>query len=351
MTQKNIDPPISKNLFLVILLKITQTTISIKVLFQLISLSSFILFILGFLGRYSKLCELIVNFRLQYAIISLFSAIILLIIDKKHLFSILAIVNAIIMNSTLIPFYIPNSYKKIKPALNTTTNIQNIAIKVMSINVNTNNKQYSKVIKTVIEESPDILILEEVSKKWITELHELNQYYPFSKLYPEEDNFGIAFFSKYKPTKVSVCFFGTPSIPYICAEFERPSKFVFFGIHTLPPILQTNYQHRNKMLEYITKKINKIRNKQVVVMGDFNMTPWSYFFNKFMTESDLKNTQYGFGLQPSWPTSFIPLRIPIDHCLVSKSIPILSRNIGEDIGSDHFPIIVQLLLPSSLNKN
>jgi endonuclease/exonuclease/phosphatase (EEP) superfamily protein YafD len=38
------------------------------------------------------------------------------------------------------------------------------------------------------------------------------------------------------------------------------------------------------------------------------------------------------------------LRIPIDFCLVSEEITIRNKTIGTDIGSDHFPLIVDFAL-------
>lgn len=34
--------------------------------------------------------------------------------------------------------------------------------------------------------------------------------------------------------------------------------------------------------------------------------------------------------------------IPIDHCLVSNDIIILDRRIGSNVGSDHYPIYIEL---------
>jgi endonuclease/exonuclease/phosphatase (EEP) superfamily protein YafD len=38
------------------------------------------------------------------------------------------------------------------------------------------------------------------------------------------------------------------------------------------------------------------------------------------------------------------MRIPIDHCLFSPGIRILSKEVGPRVGSDHFPVIVDFLI-------
>ena len=81
-------------------------------------------------------------------------------------------------------------------------------------------------------------------------------------------------------------------------------------------------------------------------MGDFNVTPYSYYFSKFEKTIGLKNTMIGFGPQNSWP-SILPLdifRVPIDHVFVSKNIQILNVRVGPNLGSDHLPLIVKLSL-------
>jgi len=323
--------------------KLFLTEISLKNFIFLVSLSVFCLFVLGFFGKYFRLFELFVNFRVQYAIISALSAITLLFIDRKSIKSYIALITAAVISSTLIDFYIKPEVKKQPEASSV-----GLMVKVMSINVNTANSQYEKVIQAVKSEEPDLLVLEEVSEQWIKHLSELKTIYPYSKEYTLSDNFGIAFYTKYPPEKISVIFTGSPSVPYIKAEFKLPANFVFYGVHTLPPVSKTGYKHRNKMLKMLSTEISGMKDRQVIIAGDFNLTPWSYFFKKFLADSGLKNSQSGFGIQPSWPVTPVLLRIPIDHCFVSESINVVSRKLGNETGSDHFPLIVQVILKTQL---
>ena len=104
--------------------------------------------------------------------------------------------------------------------------------------------------------------------------------------------------------------------------------------------------YRNSQLEIIGESISNDPSKTKIVMGDFNVTPYSYYFSQLKKTIGLKNTMAGFGFQNSWP-SLSPLdifRIPIDHVFVSKNIQVVDRRIGPDLGSDHFPVIVKLSL-------
>ncbi|MGI0488262.1 endonuclease/exonuclease/phosphatase family protein [Pantanalinema rosaneae CENA516] len=85
--------------------------------------------------------------------------------------------------------------------------------------------------------------------------------------------------------------------------------------------------------------------RQVVMIGDFNTTPWSGRFRQLLQDSQLLNSQQSFGLQPTWNAHWPPLfRIAIDHCLHSQSLIVTDRAIGDDIGSDHLPLEVKLRL-------
>jgi len=50
------------------------------------------------------------------------------------------------------------------------------------------------------------------------------------------------------------------------------------------------------------------------------------------------------GMQPTWPTFSPLLEIPLDHLLHTKDVTIVNREIGVDVGSDHYPLIVDLVL-------
>jgi endonuclease/exonuclease/phosphatase (EEP) superfamily protein YafD len=57
----------------------------------------------------------------------------------------------------------------------------------------------------------------------------------------------------------------------------------------------------------------------------------------------LRNSQIGFGLQPTFPASSIGvLRVPIDHLLHSQDLRVRDRRLGPALGSDHFSLIVDL---------
>ena len=71
------------------------------------------------------------------------------------------------------------------------------------------------------------------------------------------------------------------------------------------------------------------------------------FYKRFVRETELKNARYGFGILPSWPTTFSPLSIPIDQSLLSPEIKVINIRTGANVGSDHLPVIQDLAIPAS----
>lgn len=69
------------------------------------------------------------------------------------------------------------------------------------------------------------------------------------------------------------------------------------------------------------------------------------FFRRLLARSGLIDTLRGRGYQPTWPGHFVPLWIPLDHCLVSPDLTVLDRRVGPHVGSDHRPVIVDLAFP------
>ena len=83
-------------------------------------------------------------------------------------------------------------------------------------------------------------------------------------------------------------------------------------------------------------------------MGDLNVTMWSPFYRSLAKISGLNNARQGFGILPT-QSAILPqyaiFSAPIDHCLISQEIKVKDFRVADNIGSDHLPIVAELLLP------
>jgi len=215
-------------------------------------------------------------------------------------------------------------------------------LRVMLINVHTENQRYDLVKACIRENNPDLVVLEEVNDRWLTQLAGLNDTYPHSCEEPREDNFGILLLSKLPLENPEIVYLGEAEVPSVTAMIKFGNNgLTILGTHPLPPGSQENTFLRNGQLSTIPKFLNG-RKGSVVLLGDLNTTPWSHCFQRLLRETGLSDSSRGFGLQVSWPANLFPLRIPIDHCLLTPDLIVVNRWIASDVGSDHFPLVVEI---------
>ena len=112
-----------------------------------------------------------------------------------------------------------------------------------------------------------------------------------------------------------------------------------------PPIGKLGELMRNRYLETLSLRIAEISSPSIVC-GDFNATPWSSIFQKFIKFSGLLFAENHL-VPNSWPTTYLIPGLPIDHCL-SKGLNIVRYKKGPDINSDHWPLVIQI---ASKNRN
>jgi endonuclease/exonuclease/phosphatase (EEP) superfamily protein YafD len=159
--------------------------------------------------------------------------------------------------------------------------------------------------------------------------------------------FGIALYSKYPLTDPRIEHFGTllgssestiPSISALINFDNQPIRLII--THPVPPTL---FAYRNSQLASMGAA-RKQYEKNLIILGDLNVSQWSPFFQKLTQQTGLRDSQLGFGVQPSWPSQQWWIRTPIDHILVSPDIQVLNRSIGPEVGSDHLPVLARIAL-------
>ena len=278
--------------------------------------------LLSFLAHYWLYFELINSFRVYYFYILLLFSI-PFFVKRKWLLASIFLLCSFLNASQFIHLYV-------SPKQNNISSTE----KAFVLNVFTANKDHQSVLGIIKAEDPDHIVLTEINQRWFTEIYKaLIKDYPYIIEQPRRDNFGIMFLSK-KEFKGEKIF--EHGLPLIKATFPN---FTLLAVHPLPPISKSNFNERNKYLANIKAWVHKEKN--LLICGDFNTVPWSPFFKDMMLDNQLTNCSQGYGINTSWPTNIPFLRIPIDHCLISKNGSVNDFKRGASVGSDHFPIIVE----------
>jgi len=295
--------------------------------------------LLGFAGRGWWLFELASHFRVQYLALLASGALVLLAARYYRLAA--ALTACALMNLyVLLPLYVsaaaggPHEH----------------AVRIVSANVKAENTRRSALLEFIRTSDPDIVTLFEVSDSWLDATAELEPQFPYSRINAIKGHFGSALFSKYPIEQMELKRFGRISHYAVSARLNiNGAPLHLIGAHVLAPTHSAYFKMRNAHLEEIASTAHRLPDP-VMLIGDLNTSTWSPYFHDLKQAAGLKDGRPGFGIQATWPVNFPLLRIPIDHCLVSPSVTIRNWVRGPDIGSDHFPIMVDFSLPGTARQ-
>jgi endonuclease/exonuclease/phosphatase (EEP) superfamily protein YafD len=215
------------------------------------------------------------------------------------------------------------------------------ALRVLLLNVHTESTAFAEVRALIADTHPDMVALVEVSERWIAELEPALTAYPGRLESARDDNFGIALYARAPLTgTVEELGLGMPSIVAATGGIN------VIVTHPLPPMNSHALALQRDQFAAVAARAAVLADP-VIVLGDFNATPWSRAFRRLLAGSGLCDTRDGFGLQASYPAWSAVMRIPIDHVLVSCSVGVVDRTIERDVGSDHLPVVLDLVVPGS----
>jgi endonuclease/exonuclease/phosphatase (EEP) superfamily protein YafD len=228
-------------------------------------------------------------------------------------------------------------------------------IAVMVINVYQYNKNYKKILDLVQSENPDVVLLVETDKDWAKSMNGLKTSHNNFVEIPQDNTYGMLFYSKFSIISYNVLHLIDPEIPSIEAFIELNSgdQVKIFAIHPTPPVPSENPSstERDAEILLVGKKV-KDYDKPAMVLGDLNDVGWSYTSELFLKISGLLDPRRGRGMFSTFHAKYFFLRWPLDHIFVSKHFTLDNLKIHENIGSDHFPISAKFSLkPDNGNEN
>jgi len=275
--------------------------------------------------------ELFDHFRVHYLAIGLLATAAAFALQLRGYFDAGAL--ATLMNVCVL---LPDAPRASVPAEGT-------PLRVLLLNVHTSSSDFGAVRRLIDDTHPDLIGLVEVDQRWLDALAPSLTAYMGRIEHPRDDNFGVALYARGTVTgdaeKVG------SNVPTIVAKVSvEQTSLTVVVTHPVPPMNSHSSSVLEAQLDAVARRTRNESN--VLVMGDFNSTPWSRPFRRLLAGSNLCDSRDGFGLQASFPASPWLLRIPIDHLLHSCSIGVTARRIERDVGSDHLPVLVDLVIPT-----
>jgi endonuclease/exonuclease/phosphatase (EEP) superfamily protein YafD len=288
--------------------------------------------LIGYLGTKGWPFDLFANFRVQY--LGLFAiAVIALTIARWRKTAIVALLGVALTTASMASYFPERAQSStVHPGF-----------KLITFNAWFRNHDIQRTAEYLENSRADVIILQEADVSRLSELSSVLPSYPHVVATPKVRR-GVAIFSRTPLSGVEHF-----EIPERITRITRArtqwrgQNIAIVGAHLRWPLSRRKAQQRAYELGMIAKRVRS-ETDPVIVAGDFNLTPWSGHFARFVETSGLRDCALGQGLLASWPTQFLPARITIDHCFASPEWQVQRMSLGPKLGSDHFPLVTELQL-------
>jgi endonuclease/exonuclease/phosphatase (EEP) superfamily protein YafD len=228
-------------------------------------------------------------------------------------------------------------------------------LSILAANVLQTSARAEAFLAIVRREQPDLLVTLETNAWWQERLDALEADYPYSVKCAQENLYGMHLYSRLPLMNAHVHFLIEDDVPSIHAEVQllSPRRVHLRFVHPTPPAPgeHDDSEERDAELLVIGKEVREI-DAPVVVAGDLNDVAWSRTSRLFRKISRLLDPRLGRGIYNTFHAGHWYLRWPLDHFFVSRHFQLERLERLESFGSDHFPVLIRLILaPDSGNPD
>lgn len=291
--------------------------------------------LIGFAGKYSRWFDHFSSFRVQYLVLSV--AFLVYFLVKKQRAGMAVSFVSLLLNAWLVMSWFDTSRRNSDLKAD---------FRIFHANVLFKNLDYLPVTKQIREEKPDFVSINEATPAFINHFRKtLAQEYPYTFYVVAKNNTKVLVGSRAPFVVDSVASFGVKGVLKL-TTLVKGKPLTIIACHAYNPLVLKDFKMRNQQLKQMAQLVKKQAGPTLIV-GDLNITPWSAFYQDFIEESGLTNCRKGFGLNPTWPSWFFPMWIPIDHCLINDKLKTADFRVGKYNKSDHLPVIIDLRFTNS----
>lgn len=211
-----------------------------------------------------------------------------------------------------------------------------------------------RLMAFLVEEQPDILVLQEYSARLDDRLA-LDAMFAYRSDSDQAGVPSVVLFSRIPIVDVTI----VPPLGSVRGQGvtrvvldQNGTEIIAYAVHaTTPRRGERDWQERNAILGSLAESIIADPEGQpVIVAGDFNTPPWSPYYRRLTNDARLVDTSGAF-LPPATrivERGWLPdlFGAPVDHILVSEGAGWQPNRVGPDLGSDHLPVTADLIIPA-----
>lgn len=235
-------------------------------------------------------------------------------------------------------------YPVFKLYIGTPTPVTKPTYRAMLLNLSQSRIENDLLQREIDRMNPDIILLLEATSAMQPLCDTLEAIYAYQLHQFRDDPYGIAILSRLPMNHSRLSAHGESPLSTIQTDLHTPcGSFTFIGTHPPPPLHSTLAQARYDTFNALSKWTHAAR-YPVILMGDLNTTPFAASFHQLLKESGLHDSTHGFGFQPTWRVGNPLLQLPLDHFLHDEQVTVHRRTIGNELGSDHRPLLVEFSL-------
>jgi endonuclease/exonuclease/phosphatase (EEP) superfamily protein YafD len=285
----------------------------------------------GFLDRVSWVFEPATVFRLQYAALLAAAGLLALALRQPYL-----VAAAIVLAGVNIAAVAP--WQHAPPAAASSAGP---TLRIVAFNVKSGNHRYDELAPLIARLHPDVLGLVELTPRWARAAERASSRVRPRRFVVQRGAYGMGLLSAMPPTALSARRFPANGPAVLIARFrirDLPVTFALVHVHT--PFAGSVHERELRALAAARPSFGS----RLIVCGDFNTVSWSAQFRDFSRSAGLTDVFRGAWHGYSWPSWSPLLAVPLDHCLISKGLAVRDRHFGPSMGSDHFPLVLDVAI-------
>lgn len=238
--------------------------------------------------------------------------------------------------------YIPLAPREVPAASNTAPAER---LRLLTANVLMSNRDADKLIALIRRHEPDVFVTLETDPWWQERLDGLGERYPHALKCPLDNRYGMHVYSALPIVHAETRYLIEPDVPsmHIRLRLGSGRELEMHFLHPAPPSPTEEDTSRKRDAELVTVgRAVAESNLPVIVAGDLNDVAWSRTTRRFKRISGLLDPRRGRGMFNTYHADYPFLRFPLDHVFHSTAFSLVNMERLPHIGSDHFPILIEL---------
>jgi endonuclease/exonuclease/phosphatase (EEP) superfamily protein YafD len=225
--------------------------------------------------------------------------------------------------------------------------VNQAGLKVYYANILYTNYDYESLKKQIDEDDYDMVVLVEFSEQHEKALKgRFQERFPYVNRNSRSTKLaGDIVFSKYPITNILGKYAperGRRKYSYLSVDYGG-EPYYFYVVHTSAPVSRYNFEMRNNQLqklndEFRLQALERPDEAAVIMVGDFNLTPWSAFYKKF--EKGFEGRLAPLFRKPIFTRSLRDLKFLNAHIdrVFTSGVKVGSVVVEDLLGSDHHAI-------------